>query len=244
MIFISVDPHAEKYYSISPYAYCKGNPVNIIDRDGKDATIIIKDGKIIVQANIILYSKDGKVDSKTVSNFQKQIVSAWSKDKNGNARTYTKDGKTYQVSFDVKITAGSSNLANENNRNYDGKNNYIQVVNGNDNTVRSKVEGTNSGVWASGTNEAYHEFGHLLGLQDRYTDTANGSKPNSGYEGNVMGSYGGKVEQKNINAFLNKPVNSLIESNNVLNNAIQNKILIPYFPTPEYTINSDDKEDE
>ncbi len=32
--FTSVDPLAEKYYSISPYAYCAGNPVNAIDPDG------------------------------------------------------------------------------------------------------------------------------------------------------------------------------------------------------------------
>ena len=31
----SVDPLAEKYYSISPYAYCAGNPVNRIDPDGR-----------------------------------------------------------------------------------------------------------------------------------------------------------------------------------------------------------------
>jgi RHS repeat-associated protein len=33
--FTSVDPLAEKYYSISPYAYCAGNPVNRIDPDGR-----------------------------------------------------------------------------------------------------------------------------------------------------------------------------------------------------------------
>ena len=33
--FMSVDPHTEKYYSISPYVYCKNNPVNAIDPDGK-----------------------------------------------------------------------------------------------------------------------------------------------------------------------------------------------------------------
>jgi len=32
--FTSVDPLAEKYYSISPYAYCGGNPVNMIDPTG------------------------------------------------------------------------------------------------------------------------------------------------------------------------------------------------------------------
>ena len=33
--FTGVDPHAEKYYSVSPYVYCKGNPVNAIDPDGR-----------------------------------------------------------------------------------------------------------------------------------------------------------------------------------------------------------------
>ena len=36
--FTSVDPLAEKYYSISPYAYCAGNPVNRIDPDGRKIT--------------------------------------------------------------------------------------------------------------------------------------------------------------------------------------------------------------
>ena len=34
--FISIDPMAEKYYNISPYAYCGSNPVNIIDPNGMD----------------------------------------------------------------------------------------------------------------------------------------------------------------------------------------------------------------
>ena len=34
-VFTSVDPLAEKYYSISPYAYCGGNPVRYIDVNGE-----------------------------------------------------------------------------------------------------------------------------------------------------------------------------------------------------------------
>lgn len=33
---MSIDPLCEKYYSISPYAYCMNNPVKYIDPDGKD----------------------------------------------------------------------------------------------------------------------------------------------------------------------------------------------------------------
>ena len=42
--FTSMDPLAEKYYSISPYAYCAGNPVNRIDPDGMDWGVTIGQG--------------------------------------------------------------------------------------------------------------------------------------------------------------------------------------------------------
>ncbi len=35
--FTRPDDHAEKYYSVSPYAYCAGNPVNFIDPTGCDS---------------------------------------------------------------------------------------------------------------------------------------------------------------------------------------------------------------
>jgi len=34
--FTGVDPLCEKYYSISPYAYCAGNPIKFIDPDGRE----------------------------------------------------------------------------------------------------------------------------------------------------------------------------------------------------------------
>ena len=35
-MWLSVDPMADKYPSISPYAYCAWNPVKLIDPDGED----------------------------------------------------------------------------------------------------------------------------------------------------------------------------------------------------------------
>jgi GH24 family phage-related lysozyme (muramidase) len=37
LLLLGVDPLAEKYYSVSPYAYCLGNPVNLIDPDGMES---------------------------------------------------------------------------------------------------------------------------------------------------------------------------------------------------------------
>ncbi len=33
--FTSMDPLCEKYYHISPYTYCAGNPVKYVDPDGR-----------------------------------------------------------------------------------------------------------------------------------------------------------------------------------------------------------------
>ncbi|MBQ9172669.1 MAG: hypothetical protein IJ161_02925 [Bacteroidales bacterium] len=38
--WLSQDPLSEKYYSISPYAYCAGNPVNLVDPDGSFLRIL------------------------------------------------------------------------------------------------------------------------------------------------------------------------------------------------------------
>jgi hypothetical protein len=37
MQFTTIDPLAEKYYSVSPYAYCENNPLNKIDPDGNSS---------------------------------------------------------------------------------------------------------------------------------------------------------------------------------------------------------------
>ncbi len=38
--FLSIDPLAENYYSVSPYAFCSNNPVNFVDPDGDSLKII------------------------------------------------------------------------------------------------------------------------------------------------------------------------------------------------------------
>ena len=38
--FTSIDPKAEDYYGISPYAYCAGDPVNCVDPKGEDVCVL------------------------------------------------------------------------------------------------------------------------------------------------------------------------------------------------------------
>ena len=45
-MWLSVDPMADKYPSISPYAYCMWNPVKLVDPDGRDVWEIDSKGNI------------------------------------------------------------------------------------------------------------------------------------------------------------------------------------------------------
>ena len=49
--FMTMDPLCEKYYSISPYAYCNNNPVKYIDPDGREIEIHYQEngkGKVFI----------------------------------------------------------------------------------------------------------------------------------------------------------------------------------------------------
>lgn len=59
--FLTVDPLAEKYYNISPYAYVANNPINAIDPDGRKIIIIVplKGGK----TTSVEFTRNGLVTS-------------------------------------------------------------------------------------------------------------------------------------------------------------------------------------
>ena len=39
--FVTMDPMTEKYYAVSPYAYCANNPIKSIDPDGKENIVVV-----------------------------------------------------------------------------------------------------------------------------------------------------------------------------------------------------------
>ena len=83
----------------------------------------------------------------------------------------------------------------------EGKANTITIPAGNG---RAYVQGSNTGNWPAERPAwtAAHEVGHLMKHGDRY-DTKTG-KVNPGWEKNIMGEHGGKVEGRNIKEIIDQ----------------------------------------
>ena len=58
--WLSVDPLADKYPSLSPYAYCGWNPVRLVDPDGREIWIVGDDGNRYRYNKGKVYYENGK----------------------------------------------------------------------------------------------------------------------------------------------------------------------------------------
>ena len=90
-MWLSVDPMADKYPNISPYAYCAWNPVKLVDPDGREVSPVFsstgnfrgctKEG---YTGEIIIYDGDRKFDNLNAD----QLIQFTTKDKK-KAEEYT-----------------------------------------------------------------------------------------------------------------------------------------------------------
>ncbi len=69
-MWLSVDPLADKYPSISPYAYCAWNPVKLVDPDGKEGIVI--SGAPGNHTNILHFLVNGLDRAKKCKDYFKQ----------------------------------------------------------------------------------------------------------------------------------------------------------------------------
>ena len=73
--FTTMDPLCEKYYSVSPYAYCGGDPVNAVDPDGKEGVKYVdEDGNKHIEANVVVLLKKHKEIKESFSEKKKARI--------------------------------------------------------------------------------------------------------------------------------------------------------------------------
>ncbi len=158
--WLSVDPMADKYPSISPYAYCAWNPVKLVDPDGRDfkKKINHEDKTITISAEFLYRGTNEQEQA-----FVNKAVDAWNAcsfvvslpGENGAMENYT-------VSFNINNGDGPINevefMPNEKYDTRFRKNHRSGALSdGKSLTIRNSV--TNNQLIA-------HEMGHCLGMSD------------------------------------------------------------------------------
>ena len=93
--FTTVDPMAEKYYNISPYAYCGNNPVNRIDPDGRDYELSIDSLNNVITITATYYASSNSYESAVQA---AKIINDQSK-----VYSYEVDGVSYVVNFNLNV---------------------------------------------------------------------------------------------------------------------------------------------
>jgi hypothetical protein len=205
------------YVNLHAYHYAGNNPVKYVDPNGKTATYSVDDENktITINVNIIIYGKDAT--NEIAQEYKKGIEDAW-----GGTWLTDVNGEHYFVSINVNVSVGTTPnrykfilnfaLGTENNVKADDSITRSSVTAGFWGSWRT--QGRNGSTLAS-DNPAAHEFGHLLGFKDRYTDSG-GAMP--GWEGNIMAepAMHGIVEQRNIDAMSGYITQPLMPKNGVL----------------------------
>jgi RHS repeat-associated protein len=169
------DPKEGKYPNLSPYNAFENNPVVFKDPDGEDAIITIQGNNITVKA--VIYIDNSGKNKINVAKAQKDIMKVWG----GNHKDSS--GK-YNVKFDIVVMEKPKPTNPISSGNITGNMPDIApfgVQKGSENLVVPEAKGYRSNVhsagadfanWESdkGGSEYAHEVGHMLGLDDLYTD--------------------------------------------------------------------------
>ena len=208
--FMSVDPLCEKYYWISPYAYCLNNPVRFTDPDGREVDIEHRTGflglgkkETLKYDNGSLYNKDGSAYAGKVNGFLKKSVNALgSLSKTDEGASMVTELQSSSNVFTIK--SGATNEFKPDNPSKAGANlTEVQAATGNTagsagsgGTIFWNSSSTSGGLDLSGgtTRPTYislgHEMGHgsdanqgLLHFSSDYTNGMTGVQYQSTYQG-------------------------------------------------------------
>ena len=105
-LWLSVDPMADKYPSISPYAYCAWNPVRLVDPDGRDVEIIKDDQKksVTIRANFYYSKKDIGKDAEVFIKGFTTALESWQNDIVEALKDESLSAENYSVLFEFGFT--------------------------------------------------------------------------------------------------------------------------------------------
>ena len=203
----TADPLAAETPQLSPYAWCAGNPLRNIDPSGRKAIVTIDDDRIIISVNVILYDSNNHENHEELKelskSFEKSLYDTW-----GSYTEFNTASHKYKISWNIHVRPLGANEKIDYSK---PTNNYLNIKSSGRSYVRGTVDGEIRTDISAHGNPLPHEFGHILGLRDRYEHDTN--LPYAGWEGNVMAEPAGEglVEVRNIDSLL-KPFVGLYET--------------------------------
>ena len=103
--FMTMDPLCEKYYSISPYAYCNNNPVKYIDPDGREIEIHYQENG---KGKVFIFTGEN-ADRAPKNTFVQNVITAYNYNKkNGGGENLQKAAKDTKQRYAVAQTEDAS----------------------------------------------------------------------------------------------------------------------------------------
>jgi len=166
-LWLSVDPMADKYPSLSPYNYCAWNPMKLVDPDGENYELIVdhKKRSIVIKAYYMVSENNSDA-----YNSASQAISFWN-NLSGKYSYVVNDGNSnvnYSISFDLQVATPNNIPSDLNENNY---NRYSLVDSFEDNNVNGTTYINSINILDSQKDSQTtgpHEIGHSLGLSHTY----------------------------------------------------------------------------
>ena len=166
-IWLSVDPLADKYPSMSPYVYCANNPVRLVDPDGREWLDPEKDGKI---AGELIYRAKQAIcrHEKSIQKFQKWADKATDPKQKNDLEKGIADHKQ-RIDLLTEAIAGITEMGNKEgvyfhyNVNAKRTTHNVQLIRANDDNKHDYISINVKDSYIIQMHETVHAFDYMQG---------------------------------------------------------------------------------
>ena len=134
-MWLSVDPMWEKYAGMTPYNYCMGNPVKLVDPDGEGAVRYEEGEQKYLEANVVITlekvpadasKRDAERINKYNESFKNEVINTLETEYNGSDGSGSMNSKGEKVKFIFNFCYVE--LEGDIKLDYEDTNNYKEAI--------------------------------------------------------------------------------------------------------------------